>query len=62
MEYDIIIIGGGISGLNILYQLDKLKYNKKILLLEKNNYFGGRMKTFRKTINNTKYHLIMFHH
>jgi len=56
MEYDIIIIGGGISGLNILYQLDKLKYNKKILLLEKNNYFGGRMKTFRKTINNTKYH------
>ena len=37
--YDYIIIGGGISGLYLNYLLTK---NNKTLLLEKNNYFGGR--------------------
>ena len=37
--YDYIIIGGGISGLYMNYLLTD-KY--KTLLLEKNNYFGGR--------------------
>lgn len=36
--YDYIIIGGGISGLYMNYLLK----NKKTLLLEKNNYVGGR--------------------
>lgn len=40
--YDIVIIGGGISGLYTYMKLSKMnKY--KILLLEKNNYFGGRI-------------------
>ncbi len=54
-NYDIIIIGGGIAGLNILYNLYKDKSNKKILLIEKNDYLGGRIKTFRTNINNTDY-------
>jgi monoamine oxidase len=41
MTYDIIIIGGGISGLYNYLQL--LKKNKKVILLEKNDYYGGRI-------------------
>jgi protoporphyrinogen oxidase len=39
MIYDYIIVGGGIAGLYANFLLSK-KYNT--LLLEKNNYFGGR--------------------
>lgn len=38
--YDYIIIGAGISGLYSAYLLNK----KKILVLEKNDYIGGRIK------------------
>jgi monoamine oxidase len=55
MIYDIIIIGCGISGLNTAYQLLSKKPYLKILLLEKNNYLGGRIKTFTKKINNHNY-------
>lgn len=55
MKYDIIVIGGGISGLNILYELAKQKTKKRVLLLEKNNYLGGRIKTFREQINKKNY-------
>ena len=41
MKYDIIIIGGGISGLYNYYHL--IKTNKKVILFEKNDYFGGRI-------------------
>lgn len=41
MTYDIIIIGGGISGLYNYLQL--IKKNKKVILLEKNDYYGGRI-------------------
>jgi protoporphyrinogen oxidase len=37
--YDYIIIGGGVSGLYLNYLLTK---DNKTLLLEKNDYFGGR--------------------
>jgi phytoene dehydrogenase-like protein len=37
--YDYIIIGGGLAGLTINYYLTN-KY--KTLLLEKNNFIGGR--------------------
>lgn len=40
--YDIIIIGGGIAGLNCAKELS---LKNKILLIEKNNYLGGRIYT-----------------
>ena len=55
MIYDIIIIGCGISGLNTAHQLLSKNKNLKILLLEKNDYLGGRIKTFTKKINNHNY-------
>lgn len=42
--YDLIIGGGGIAGLNSAYQLLKSKPNLKILILEKNDILGGRIK------------------
>ena len=41
MIYDYIILGGGISGIYSSYILSK-KYN--VLILEKNDYMGGRIK------------------
>lgn len=41
MIFDFIIVGGGISGLYMYTQL--LKQTKNILLLEKENRFGGRI-------------------
>jgi protoporphyrinogen oxidase len=55
MIYDIIIVGGGIAGLNILYELYKKQSRCKILLIEKNNYLGGRIKTFRINLNDHNY-------
>ena len=49
---DIIIIGGGIAG---LYTALKLNKNKKLLLFEKNNYYGGRIYTDFFYVNNNKY-------
>ena len=37
--YDYIIIGGGPTGLTLSYLLSK--YNKKVLLIEKEPYIGG---------------------
>lgn len=54
MIYDIIIVGSGISGLNTAYQLLKEK-SLSILILEKNDYLGGRIKTERYKINNHTY-------
>lgn len=39
-EYDVIIIGAGLAGLTAGLKLSK--ENKKILILEKENYIGGR--------------------
>jgi protoporphyrinogen oxidase/cytochrome b involved in lipid metabolism len=44
--YDIIIIGGGISGLYCAYNLLKKDKNLKVLVLEKNSNLGGRISTF----------------
>lgn len=49
MTYDIIIIGGGISGLyNYKELIDK---SKKIVLLEKNDYYGGRIFQINDKVN-----------
>jgi protoporphyrinogen oxidase len=53
--YDYIIIGGGISGIYSLYKLNRFHKNKKILLIEKENYLGGRV--LNKTFHNEKIRL-----
>lgn len=42
MIYDFIIIGSGISGLYTFYRLKKKFKSANIILLEKNDYIGGR--------------------
>ena len=57
MEYDYVIVGGGISGLYIYFNLlnsSKFK-NKKILLIEKNPHLGGRIYTDKVTHNSKNY-------
>jgi len=46
-DYDIIIVGGGISGLFTAYKLSKT--DKRILLIESKEDFGGRIHTIYKT-------------
>ena len=53
--YDIIIIGGGISGLNAFHKLQQQQPDKKIVLLEKNSYYGGRIFTVKDKINGEEY-------
>ena len=67
-NYDIIIIGGGISGIYTMYNLKK-KYPKlKVLLLEKEDRFGGRIYTHFEKFNNQIYKMDLgagrlgFHH
>ena len=43
---EVIIIGGGIAGLNTAYKLIKKNPKMQITILEKYNYIGGRIKTF----------------
>lgn len=50
--YDLIIVGGGISGLYLYYKL--INKNKKILLLERNAVFGGRIYQKVENINGTE--------
>ena len=55
-NYDIIIIGGGIAGLNAAYQLSRRRGgNMRVLLLESLGHLGGRVYTYSsKTWNNAK--------
>jgi monoamine oxidase len=46
MIYDYIIIGGGIAGLYTTYHLSKKNPTKKILLIERDTYLGGRVHTY----------------
>jgi len=49
MNYDYIIIGGGLSGLYTAYNIKK-KSNKTFIILEANNFIGGR--TLEEKFNN----------
>jgi len=53
--YDLVIIGGGISGLYTLYKLSKKYAHLKILLLESGQRYGGRIYSYKETIDNKEY-------
>jgi cytochrome b involved in lipid metabolism/monoamine oxidase len=54
-NYDLVIIGGGISGLYTLYKLSKQFTNLKILLLESGERYGGRIYSYKETIDGEEY-------
>ena len=54
-NYDIVIIGGGIAGIYTMYNIIKKYPKKKVLLLEKNNRFGGRIYTYHEKIDNINF-------
>ena len=54
-NYDIVIVGGGISGIYSMYNLKKKYPNLKVLLLEKEERFGGRVYSFNEKIDNIDY-------
>ena len=45
-DYDIVIIGGGISGMFLAYKL--LATDLKVILFEGDKNFGGRIETYSK--------------
>lgn len=53
--YDIIIIGGGVSGLYNYMKLIKHDSNLKIKLFERNDYFGGRICQYEENTLGTQY-------
>lgn len=53
--YDLVIIGGGISGLYTLYKLGKKYPRLKILLLESNERYGGRIYSHKESIDGQEY-------
>lgn len=46
MFYDVVIIGGGIAGIYTMYKLCRQSPEIRVLLLEKENYLGGRVYTY----------------
>jgi monoamine oxidase len=50
MFYDYIIIGGGIGGVYTAYQIHRRSPESRVLLLEKENYLGGRVETYRDEV------------
>lgn len=51
-EYDLIVVGGGISGLSAAYFFQKKHgKNKKVLILDNHDDFGGHAKRNEHTIN-----------
>lgn len=49
-DYNICIIGAGIAGLYCARELSKRYPNSKICILEKYEFIGGRISTFRHTV------------
>jgi hypothetical protein len=46
MIYDIIVLGGGIAGLNTVYEISKRFPSKTVLLVEKTGNLGGKVETY----------------
>tara|TARA_Y100001980_G_C14552646_1_gene337056 strand:+ start:1453 stop:3057 length:1605 start_codon:yes stop_codon:yes gene_type:complete len=53
MKYDVIIVGGGITGLSIAYRF--IDSYKKILLIECTNKLGGKVKSIKDNTNDLIY-------
>ena len=53
--YDLVIIGGGIAGLYTLYKLSSKYAHLKILLLESGQRYGGRIYSYKETIDKQEY-------
>ena len=68
MKYDIIIVGGGISGIYLMYEIMEKHKNIKVLLIETSKRYGGRVYTHYEKINGNNYVVDMgagrlgFHH
>jgi monoamine oxidase len=54
-NYDLVIIGGGISGIYTLYKLSSKYPQLKILLLESGERYGGRIVSYKETIDGEEY-------
>ena len=54
-NYDVVIIGGGIAGVYTLYKLSKKYTHLKIILLESGQRYGGRIYSYKETIDNKEY-------
>jgi cytochrome b involved in lipid metabolism len=54
-NYDLVIIGGGISGIYTLYKLSSKYPQLKILLLESGERYGGRIYSYKETIDGEEY-------
>jgi cytochrome b involved in lipid metabolism len=52
--YDIVVVGGGMAGLNTCFELSKKNYSGRVLLIEGSGRFGGRVHTSRKTLTGKK--------
>ena len=59
-DYDIIIMGGGISGLFMAYKL--LDTDLKVILIEGNHSLGGRVQTIQKENLTFEMGAARFHH
>ena len=53
--YDLVIIGGGISGLYTLYKLSSAYPQLKIRLLESSHRYGGRIYSYKETVDKHEY-------
>lgn len=56
-EYDEIIVGGGIAGLYYAYELFKKEPNKKVMMIEKEEIWGGRIQTHSFTFQKKSYQI-----
>jgi len=54
-NYDLVIVGGGISGIYTLYKLSSKYPQLKILLLESGQRYGGRIYSYKETIDGEEY-------
>ena len=54
-NYDLVIIGGGISGIYTLYKLSSKYPHLKILLLESGERYGGRIYSYKENVDGEEY-------